>query len=109
MNYVISGIDLIILINYLMNQAVINYLMNQAVEKEKDNVYPLGIIAKVSLGLTFYELTLTTIDYKKHYIIDFYRYLNFFSIDLKDTLTTKKKTKDALEWTGFSNAAVLEA
>lgn len=99
MNYVISGIDLIILINYLMNQAA---------KKEKDNVYSLGIMTKVSLGLTFYKLALTTIDYKKHYVIDFYRDSNFFNIDLKDTLTTKKKTKDALEWTGFSNAAVLE-
>lgn len=100
MNYVISGIDLIILINYLMNQVI---------EKEKDNVYSSKIMTKVSLGLTFYELALIAIDYKKYYVIDFYRDSNFFSIDLKDTLTTKKKTKDALEWTGFSNAAVLEA
>lgn len=91
MKYFISGTDLIILINSLIDI------------EEKKNPIDKTMIWR-------YLFMITDIDWKKYYEIDF-SYDKKYEQDvlfIKDIFKTSKKNKDLLEWRGYYIAKVLD-
>lgn len=91
MKYFISGTDLIILINSLID-----------IEEKKKS--------KNKTMMWRYLFMITDIDWKKYYEIDF-SYDKKYEQDvlfIKDIFKTSKKNKDLLEWRGYYIAKVLD-
>lgn len=91
MKYFISGTDLIILINSLIDI------------EEKKNPIDKTMIWR-------YLFMITDIDWKKYYEIDF-SYDKKYEQDvlfIDDIFKTSKKNKDLLEWRGYCIAKVLD-